>query len=78
MYIVNRQDLNEIFWRENEEDGWMHEDIGNLVRAYDTLWDMEDYTALLEQIITKTFAENRAPTEADMFMIDTFWDDKET
>ena len=151
MYIVNRQDLNEIFWRESEEDGWMHEDIGNLVRAYDAqlfaekdidkqkqvdcdcpvedcescefnrsqswcaqalpeykghtelekirmegFWEaidwcekhykwMEDhwdkldaYTVLVTKILEECYANGRAPTEEDMFMIDTFWDDEET
>lgn len=150
MYIVNRQDLNEIFWRESEEDGWMHEDIGTIIKAYDAqlfaekdidkqrqvdcefddcelcphhrseewcalaipinksvnnpsyrqymegfwealdwckdhykelekwYWDNNDYTVLLEQIITKTFAENRAPTKEEIDTFKNFWEDKET
>ena len=141
MYIVNRQDLNEIFWRESEEDGWMHEDIGTIIKAYDAqlfaekdidkqkrvdcdcpvedcescefnrsqswcaqalpeykgaidwcekhykeyykelkkwYWDVNDYTVLLEQIITKTFAENRAPTKEEIDTFKSFWEDRET
>ena len=150
MYIVNRQDLNEIFWRESEEDEWQHEDIGNIIRAYSAqlfaekdinkqrqtdcefddcelcphhrsqewcalaipinksvndlsyrqymegFWEaldwcedhykwMEDhwnqldaYTVLVSKILEDCYNEKRIPTEADMFMIDSFWEDKES
>lgn len=150
MYIVNRQDLNEIFWRESEEDGWLHENIETIIKAYDAqlfaekdidkqrwvdcefddcelcphhrseewcalaipinksvndlsyrqymegFWEaldwcedhykwMEDhweqldaYTSLVSKILEDCYNEKRIPTEADMFMIDSFWEDKET
>ena len=42
-------------------------------------WDKLDaYTVLVTKILEECHADGRAPTEADMFMIDSFWDDKES
>ena len=47
---------------------WMEED-----------WEQLDaYTSLVSKILEDCYNEKRIPTEADMFMINSFWEDKET
>ena len=37
-------------------------------------WEkLDDYTGLVIKILEECYADGRPPTEADMFMIDTFW-----
>jgi hypothetical protein len=41
-------------------------------------WEQLDaYTGLIIKILEECYTDGRAPTEADMFMIDTFWNGEE-
>ena len=41
-------------------------------------WEQLDaYTGLVIKILEECYADGRPPTEADMFMIDTFWNGEE-
>ena len=59
------------FW---EALDWAEEHYQRLKDHYDKT---NDYIVVMEKLIDLCYADGRPPTEADMFMIDTFWNGDE-